>query len=33
MFYEALYLYQKTGVDTARTLYVKGEAYLCVLQV
>jgi hypothetical protein len=23
MFYEGLYLYQKTGVNTARTLYVK----------
>ncbi len=29
MFYEGLYVYQKTGVNTARTLYIK--SILCDL--
>jgi hypothetical protein len=32
MFYEGLYLYQKTGVNTARTLYtVVLNIYMCTL--
>ncbi len=27
MFYEGLYLYQKTGVNTARTLYILGHVF------
>ncbi len=32
MFYEGLYLYQKTGVNTARTLYLKDHSHEIVDQ-
>ncbi len=30
MFYEGLYVYQKTGVNTARTLYIEDQEGKCL---